>query len=164
MVSDGLLPDEDQAATFDLVLCHGVAMYQPDPPEFINQAVQFAKPGGTVSVLEKDYFGALSRVHKAGSRAEFDTLQKEQRALNHLGLEVYAFKPREMRELMEAAGTTVCKWAGVRLMTDTDYRFIRDVDRAELTNILDEEHELGNNPEKRPFGQMLHFIASLPPK
>lgn len=145
--------------SFDLVLCHGVAMYQPHPTTFVSEAAAWAKPGGVFSLLEKGYYGAEARAIRDQDFDQLDTLHSGQRSINNLGIDVRVFTPEALENMLEDANYDILQWSGVRLITDQLHISVVDMNPELVKTIIDAEFDHGNNPAIRAQGQMLHFIA-----
>ena len=144
---------------FDIVTMHAVAEYQKDPARFIEGALQFVKPGGLVSIVEKGYYGAELRLLKASQFTELSKLRRTGYSTNNLKQKTYAFKPDEIQTLLEAHGFEVIEWSGIRVMTDDFVMPTDHMPARQLKIILDLEDAQGHNPAIRGQGQLLHFIA-----
>ncbi|MBC7708192.1 methyltransferase domain-containing protein [Polaromonas sp.] len=160
---EGALADLNaKPASFDLVLCHGVAMYQPNPRKFIQEVITWAKPGGLVSILEKGYYGAEARAIDTQNFEQLQNLQLNQKIINQLGIEVHAFTPDALETIIEMSDAQVEHWSGVRVITDHLSVKVADIDGPVLDTIIEAEFTQGNDPGIRAQGQMLHFIARAP--
>jgi S-adenosylmethionine-dependent methyltransferase len=107
------------AGGFDLVLSHGVLMYQRDPAAFVARHVELLRDGGLLSLLAKN---ADALVHRAVNEASIDEairLLDDSLSVGHLGLPTGAQSIHELSEIACEAGATVRSWAGVRIFTDT---------------------------------------------
>lgn len=156
------LPD---GASFDVVLCHGVAMYQEQSEAFLAEVCSYAKPNGVVSVLEKGFGGIKRRLEDSEEASEqdqtkdMDRLENEQRFTNTLGHDVYAFHPGQLIACLARAGVDTVDWFGVRVDTDQDKRLVCDLSKEALTEILATEHHNSIDPVKKQLGHMLHLIG-----
>lgn len=153
------LADFPKGKGYDVVLVHGVAMYQPDPRAFIAEALSYVRRGGLISLVEKGYYGAEARAIRHQDLQQLRQLQATRRSLNHMGQEVYSFRPEDLELILDDAHARVMQWTGVRLITDDLNLKISEIDKADLKAILEIESEHGRNPTIRGQGQMLHFIA-----
>jgi S-adenosylmethionine-dependent methyltransferase len=154
----GLLSDAGKDR-FDLVLSHGVVMYDDQPADQIKDIVALAKPGGIVSMLVKGYLGAYTRLQKEGDIQGKAALRATGRFTNNLGEEVWALEPQKWERMLTEAGADILNWSGVRIHSEYDTRKLQHVDQAELAKIVINEHHSGNDRGLRARGQMLHFIA-----
>ena len=90
--------------SYDLVLCHGVAMYQPNPRSFIAEVCRWAKPSGLISILEKGYYGAEARAVYDQELDKLKELHESQTIINSLGVKVHTFTPDALETLIEMTG------------------------------------------------------------
>jgi S-adenosylmethionine-dependent methyltransferase len=151
------LPPE--AANYDLVLLHGVAMYQREPAKFITKAATYLREGGTLSLLEKGYYGAQSRAIRRGNNGQLDSIRDSHVYINSMKLEAHAFKPEELEEILRNAKLSTIEWSGVRVITDEMFEYVADIDGNLLKDIMEAEYQQGRHSAIRGQGQMLHFIA-----
>jgi SAM-dependent methyltransferase len=165
-LKEGLLPEGELAPTdrYDLVLCHGVAMYQKNPDNFLAQTASFVKKDGLLSVLEPGYFGVKKAALQNGQSSEqLMKFCRTQWLVNGLGLERYTFRPQQLEATLKKAGMQVLRWSGVRVTpeVEADYRRIDrgEVTQEELAVILTEEYRCSESYARRGEGKMLHFIA-----
>jgi len=144
---------------FDLVLAHTVAMYQPNPTEFLRQVMQYVKPGGLISIIEKGYYGTELRDIRGNNFPNLTRLHRTGRSINHMKQIVYAFKPEMLEKLLTDEHFSIKEWSGIRLLTDDIVIPVDTIDPKRLKAILAIEYEHGHNPSIRGQGQLLHFIA-----
>ncbi len=100
---DMLDPDPGFGGGFDLVCCHGVAMYLPALDAVVAALVAAARPGGLVSILTRN---RASLAMRAGMSADWPAALAAfdaRRYTNRLGLkEVRADEPAEVRAAFAA--------------------------------------------------------------
>jgi SAM-dependent methyltransferase len=159
-IAEGTLDDSSLTkASFDVLLLHTVALFQVDPDAFIQHALQFVKPGGIVSVIEKGYYGVEFRDICDGNFADLARLRTTGYSVNNLKQSGKAFKPEELEILLGNAGFTVLDWSGIRLITDDFDMPVERIPANNLKLIIDAEYRHGHHPAIRGQGQLLHFIA-----
>ncbi len=148
-------------ANFDVVLCHGVAMYQEKPDDFLAEVCSYAKPNGLVSVLEKGFGGIKRRFEesKQDQTKALNRLEVEQRFTNTLRHDVYAFHPGQLIACLARGSVDTTDWFGVRVDTDQDRRLIRHLTREALSAIVETEYQNSIDPAKKQLGQMLHLLG-----
>lgn len=144
---------------FDMVLCHCVAMYQPNPNQFVRGAIGKARRGGIVSILEKNYLGADQRLRKNGDVTVLNDFRKSHRYVNHVNKNVYAFMGEELEKTIESTGATILQHRGVRAIYDTDRRLAEDVPLQERQKMLDDESMYGKIESLQTNAQLHHFVA-----
>lgn len=158
------LPSEVIDKKYDLVLSHGVLMYQADPQEHIEVLAELADPHkGFISILTKGHTGALQRARAVGDTKSESTLRKSGMHLVSNGLEekTWALRPTEVISMIQKAGLRLQDWYGVRIESDLDHRLISQVPADELQHILETEKRLSREPGPKGRGQMLHYIARV---
>ena len=145
---------------FDLVLIHGVAMYQAAPKDFIAKAAAHVKRGGLLSLAEKGYYGAEARAIFTQNFEALRMLKANKRTIGNLGYEVHAFLPEDLEAILSSIPhMKILHWSGVRVVTDHLELEIKDVDSQHVQAVLDIEYEQGKHPAIRGQGQMLHYIV-----
>lgn len=144
---------------FDLVIVHGVAMFQSKPSALLRAAIAFVKPGGLISIVEKCYAGAIARAIREQDYNNLHMLQASHRHINHIKQDAYASQPEELSKLIEQADCEVLEWSGVRVITDELDTEVSTIDKQELAQIVNAEYEQGHDPSIRGQAQLLHFIA-----
>lgn len=145
---------------YDLVVCHGVAMYLPSLAETAAALVGAARqPGGLVSILTRNRAGIAMR---AGMRRDWTAAVAGFDAryyTNRLGLEsVRADEPAEVRAALAAAGATTVAWYGVRLFSD---HWDGEDPPADLNALLDAEEHAGRRDPYRALAALTHTVAEL---
>ena len=144
---------------FDLVMMHGVAMYQLKPDEFIKKAGGHLKVGGIFSLVEKGYYGAQARAIRRGDEEQLHMLQQSKVFINSMKLNAHAFRPEQLEAYLYNAGVIAETWSGVRVITDEMFENVADIDQETLSEIVVAEYRQGKHPGIRAQGQMLHFIG-----
>lgn len=149
------------AGSFDVVLCHGVAMYQKQPETFLAEVGSYAKPKGVVSVLEKGFGGIKQRFEESDQdqTKALDRLKKDQRFINTLGHDVYAFHPAQLISCLVGADVDISQWFGVRVDTDQDKRLVKELSPEVLASVIEAEYLNSVDPHKKQLGHMLHIIG-----
>lgn len=145
--------------SFDMVMIHAVSMYQADPEAFICRALEFVRPGGLVSLLEKGYYGTEMRDVRDHNFTDLRKLHRTGRSVNNLKQSVWAVKPEEAEALLAEVGFEVLDWSGIRLLTDDFTMPAKAISPTHLRIILNTEYVHGHHPAIRGQGQLLHFIA-----
>lgn len=155
-----MLMERGEKESFDLVLSHGVLMYDYHNPQVhVDKLAFLTKPRGYISLLTKGYQGAIERLTSQDRQEDLANFINNRQMVNNLGIRIQAFDENELETMLINTDAKICKWAGVRIETDNNYTRIEEVEGPELAAILDREYTLGNHPDTRARGQMLHFIA-----
>jgi SAM-dependent methyltransferase len=154
---DLLALEQGHLDSYDLVCCHGVAMYLPSLDETIAALCRACRAGGLVSVLTRNRAGIAMRAGMmgdwTGALRAFDARYYD----NRIGLEaVRADEPREVQDSLLRHGASVVAWYGVRLFTDHWGREHPGDDFAELVAA---EEEAGRRDPYRSLAALTHTIA-----
>ncbi len=152
------LPDRHMEH-YDLVCCHGVAMYLPSLSGTVQALAGSTRRGGLISLLTRNRAGLAMRAGMRGEWTEsleaFDARTYE----NRLGIRaVRSDEPSEVRAALHAVGATTVAWYGVRLFTDHWGREPLDDD---FPAILAAEEEAGWRDPFRSLAALTHTIARL---
>lgn len=147
------------AAQYDVVLMHTVAVFQPEPQRFMKRVLKMVRPGGIVSILEKNYYGTELRAIHDRNFEDLSLLHRTGRSINNFRQNAYAFKPEEIERIITGSHFTVLEWSGVRVLTDDFTQPAEKVPAKQLKLLLDAEYRQGHNPSIRGHGQLSHFIA-----
>ncbi|MGI9027436.1 MAG: class I SAM-dependent methyltransferase [Candidatus Saccharimonadales bacterium] len=146
---------------FDVVMSHGVAMYLQDYTGFIGQLGALTRPGGHISILEKNYYAKEASLLKTGDETTLTKFYKTGWVdKNNTGKPAYAFKLEQLERLLsEEAGSKVLEWFGVRIISHEMNQRIDELSPLLLKLIIDAEVGASEDIRRRGNGQMLHFIA-----
>jgi S-adenosylmethionine-dependent methyltransferase len=144
---------------YDLVCCHGVAMYLPSLDDTARALVRACRPRGLVSLLTRNRSGIAMRAGMRGEWAAalggFDARSYD----NRLGVEaVRADDPNEVRAALAAAGAVCTAWYGVRLFTD---HWGQEPPGDDFTQLLAAEEEAGQRDPYRLLAALTHTIAQV---
>jgi S-adenosylmethionine-dependent methyltransferase len=145
---------------YDLVCCHGVAMYLPSLGDTVRALVRSCRPGGLLSLLTRNRSGIAMRAGMKGEWAAalegFDARSYD----NRLGLAaVRADEPSEVRAALAAAGAACTAWYGVRLFSD---HWGQEPPGDDFTQLLAAEEEAGRRDPYRSLAALTHTIARVP--
>ena len=145
---------------YDLVCCHGVAMYLPSLDDTVRALVRACRPHGIVSLLTRNRSGIAMRAGMRGEWAAalegFDARSYD----NRLGVtDVRADEPSEVRAALAAAGAVCTAWYGVRLFTD---HWGQEPPGDDFTELLAAEEEAGRRDPYRSLAALTHTIARVP--
>lgn len=142
---------------FDVVCCHGVLMYLPELEPAIQKLITLARPGGIISTLTRNRFDIAMRAGMSrdwqGAIEGFDARNYN----NRVGVSsVRADEPQEVIDVLDANGSKLLNWSGVRLFTDhfDDERVPSNYDQ-----ILKAEEEAGRRDPYRQLASFSHIIS-----
>jgi S-adenosylmethionine-dependent methyltransferase len=150
---------DEQPEGYDLVCCHGVAMYLPSLEDAVRALAGATRRGGLISLLTRNRAGLAMRAGMTAKWAEtigaFDARTYD----NRLGIEtVRADEPEEVQATLDGVGATTVAWYGVRLFTDHWGQKPPDRD---FPAILAAEEEAGRRDPFRSVAALTHTIARL---
>ena len=148
---------------FDVVLGHGVLMYQPEPDPLLAAIAAVTRPGGLVSLLVRNADALALRPGVSGewaaARAAFDGPSY----VNRLGVPARADRLSDLTAGLAAHGLILRDWYGVRLFTDLAADDAPVPDIRQLGVILDCEEQAGRRDPYRAVAALLHLIAQMAP-
>ncbi|MEW2619532.1 methyltransferase domain-containing protein [Streptomyces sp. NPDC048106] len=142
---------------FDLVLCHGVLMYVPDPDPMVAGLARMLAPGGLLSLLVRNGDALAMRPglagDAAGALAAFDTTAYT----NRLGLHVRADRLSKLTATLAGIAAPLHAWYGVRVFTDlaSDDAPLPD----DLETLLAAEERAGRTDPYRGVAALLHLCG-----
>lgn len=140
---------------FDLVLSHGVLMYQDDPSAFVAKHVELLRPHGLLSVLAKNADALAHRAAREASVDEAIRLLDESNGIGHLGVATGAQTIQELADIGFAAGATVRSWVGVRLFSDSPTESLLDADHDKVIEL---EWLAARRDPHRRTASLLHVV------
>jgi 2-polyprenyl-3-methyl-5-hydroxy-6-metoxy-1,4-benzoquinol methylase len=147
------------SGSFDLVLSHLVIPYAKSPDEELNELTKLISKGGYLSLLLPSTFGRLKRFEEQGKVTSLQKLIATGKYVNNLGLELYAYLPQDVLDMIQEAGLETINWFGVRVVNDDDDRELSKVPVFHLNRALSAEMKASRDPIQKTQRQMLHFIA-----
>lgn len=150
---------ERRRGRYDVVCCHGVAMYLPSLGELVTELVAAARSGGVVSLLTRNRAGIAMRAGMTGHwRAAMDGFDATHYT-NRLGIKrARADNPADVQAALEGAGARVIAWYGVRLFTD---HFDREVVITDLETVIAAEEQAGQRDPYRTVAALTHTLATI---
>ncbi len=158
-VGDLLALADGHIDTYDLVCCHGVAMYLPSLDETVRALAAATRPGGLISLLTRNRAGIAMRAGMTGRWMECIAAFDARTYDNRLGIEsVRADEPTEVHLTLERAGATTVAWYGVRLFTD---HWGQENPSSAFPDIVAAEEEAGRRDPYRSVAALTHTIARV---
>jgi S-adenosylmethionine-dependent methyltransferase len=153
-ITDLFTPD-----SFDVVLCHGVLMYFPDPAPLLAALAEVRAPDGLLSLLVRNGDGLAMRPGLQGdwpsTRAAFTDLEYG----NRIGVSARADRRADLTSALAGHGLEVDAWYGVRVFTDLASDDEPVPDENLLAEILDCEQRAGATDPYRSVAALTHLLA-----
>lgn len=156
-------------AAYDVVLCHGVLMYLPDPGSAVAVLASRVAPEGVVSLVARNgdamAWRPAARHDWARATALLDEVEaarregRDPRYHNEIGVLARADTLESLTTACASAGLEVEAWYGVRVATDNVGVDERTPPSPELEQLLDVEERLGRTDPYRALGTLLHVVA-----
>jgi S-adenosylmethionine-dependent methyltransferase len=148
-----------EPGTFDVVLCHGVLMYFPDPEPLLGEVARMVAHGGLLALLVRNGDGLAMRPGLLGDWATawraFDGAAYD----NRIGVAARADRIADLTASLAGHGLTVDAWYGVRIFTDTASDDAPLPDDATLAALLDCEERAGATDPYRGVAALTHVVA-----
>lgn len=146
---------------YDVVCCHGVAMYLPSLAELVSALFSATRSGGIVSLLTRNRAGIAMRAGMSrdwsAALAAFDAAHYT----NRLGIEkVRADDPADIRHAIDEANGETLAWYGVRLFAD---HWSNEEPAPDIEEALAAEEEAGRRDPYRALAALTHTVATTPP-
>ncbi|WP_069172495.1 class I SAM-dependent methyltransferase [Streptomyces griseus] len=145
--------------SFDVVLCHGVLMYVPEPDPMLAGLARMLAPGGLLSLLVRNGDALAMRPGSAGdfdaALAAFDT----DTYTNRLGLDVRADRLGALTATLAGIAAPLHAWYGVRVFTDNVPNEAALPEPEELARLLAVEDRAGRTDPYRAVAALLHLCG-----
>ncbi|MEE4541669.1 class I SAM-dependent methyltransferase [Streptomyces sp. V4-01] len=147
-------------ACFDVVLCHGVLMYLPDPEPLLAALARVLAPGGLLSLLVRNGDALAMRPGLQGDWAGASDAFRSDGYTNRLGLATRADRRGPLTAVLDGFGVPLRAWYGVRVFTDTAADHARaPQDPHELHLLLDAEEQAGRTDPYRGVAALTHLCG-----
>ena len=142
---------------YDLVCCHGVAMYLPSLEDTVRALAEATRQGGMISLLTRNRAGLAMRAGMTGRWNEAVEAFDARTYDNRLGIDsVRADEPNEVQAALRRAGAATIAWYGVRLFTD---HWRQERPGADFPAIVAAETEAARRDPFRMLAALTHTIA-----
>jgi S-adenosylmethionine-dependent methyltransferase len=151
-----------EAESFDVVMCHGVLMYFPDPGPVLEAAAAMAAPGAIVSLLARNGDALAMRPGLHGDWAAAAAAFGGTAYRNRLGVQARADRLDDLTARLAGQGLEIRAWYGVRVFTDLAGDDAPVPDPATLAAILDCEERAGCADPYRRVAPLVHLVAQRP--
>ncbi|WKX69899.1 bifunctional 2-polyprenyl-6-hydroxyphenol methylase/3-demethylubiquinol 3-O-methyltransferase UbiG [Streptomyces sp. XD-27] len=144
---------------FDVVLCHGVLMYVPEPDPMLAGMARVLAPGGLLSLLVRNADALAMRPGLAGdwetALAAFDSPSYT----NRIGLRVRADRLADLTATLTGVGAPLDTWYGVRVFTDQAPDDAVPPEPEELARLLAAEERAARTDPYRAVAALLHLCG-----
>lgn len=147
------------AGRFDVVLCHGVLMYLPDPEPMLAAIAAVTAPGGVTSLLVRNGDALAMRPGLRGDWAAADAAFGDPWYRNRIGVRARADRLADLMAGLSAHRLDVRAWYGVRVFTDLAGDDAPVPSADELTLLLACEERAGCTDPYRAVAALLHVLA-----
>ncbi len=139
----------------DLVLCHAVLEWLPDPREGIAVAADCVKSGGYLSLA---YYNRHGLVYRNLLHGNFERIQQENYSGHPGGLTpVHSLIPSEVEAWLQPLGLEPVYRAGLRTFSDFMAREV--VDKYSFDQILEMERRFAEQEPYRSLGRYQHLLC-----
>ncbi|WAP55585.1 methyltransferase domain-containing protein [Streptomyces sp. S465] len=145
--------------TFDVVLCHGVLMYVPEPDPLLAGLARVLAPGGLLSLLVRNGDALAMRPGLAGDWDTALTAFDSPSYTNRIGLRVRADRREELTSTLTAIGAPLRAWYGVRVFTDLAPNDAEPPGSPEWERLLAAEERAGRTDPYRAVAALLHLCG-----
>lgn len=142
---------------FDAICCHAVLLYLDDPAAALAALRSATRPGGTLSLLEKNRAGLAMRPGLAGDYEEALRLLDDPVAAGNLGIANRSRSLDKWQELLAGSGWRFGSVVGVRLFSDAAPDDLSDDAVEHLVRL---EREAGRRPSYRNVARLIHIVAT----
>jgi S-adenosylmethionine-dependent methyltransferase len=158
-VGDLLDLKDGHLGNYDLVCCHGVAMYLPSLGATVSALVRTVRGGGLISLLTRNRAGLAMRSGMTGQWVETIEAFEARTYDNRLGIEsVRADEPVEVQVALGQVGADTVAWYGVRLFTD---HWGQESPGEDFPEVLAAEEAAGRRDPYRSVAALTHTIARV---
>ncbi|WP_326701589.1 methyltransferase domain-containing protein [Streptomyces sp. NBC_01754] len=145
--------------SFDVVLCHGVLMYVPEPDPMLAGLARMLAPGGLLSLLVRNADALAMRPGTAGDFAGALAAFDSDVYTNRLGLEVRADRLGTLTSTLDGIAAPLHAWYGVRVFTDNVDNDAELPGTEELERVLALEDRAGRTDPYRRVAALLHLCG-----
>jgi len=145
--------------SFDLVLCHGVLMYLADPAQALEAMARALAPGAMLSLLVRNADAVALHL---GLRSEWDAALaalNTTRYVNRLGIEARAHRLRDLSSDLARLDLNLRHWYGVVTFAEFAAMEAPVPAKAEFSQIVACEEQVGRRDPYRRIAALLHLIA-----
>jgi S-adenosylmethionine-dependent methyltransferase len=146
---------------FDMIVCHNVLEYLPDPPAGLERLARALRPGGALALA----FGNAAHlpmqsaiVHRDLARAARELASGTAESSNIFGTQTHVLAHAALETQLRALGLETLAIYGVRCVVDLMDKAIAD-DPAHYDALLTLERGLSPNPAYRLAARFVQMIV-----
>lgn len=144
----------------DVVLCHGVLEFVPDPVQALVSVARVLRPGGTLSVLVAQRHAAVVARALAGHFQQARELLDGDVPREEGGRSTRRFTVDEVTGALEEAGLTVGPVHAVRVFADLVPGAAVDLEPGAGAALVELEKAVSERPEYLPLAAQVHVLAT----
>ncbi|MEJ2142896.1 MAG: methyltransferase domain-containing protein [Gammaproteobacteria bacterium] len=143
---------------FDLVLCHAVLEWMEQPRDAIDILYRFIEPGGYLSLMFFNRNSLIMRQMLNGNlkKLKSENFQDKKTTLTPIS----PLEPETVYYWLEAAGLTIIRKTGIRVMYDYMAGNVRS--KRALEDILEMEKRYSGQEPFRSLGRYIHVVCQKP--
>ncbi|MFH8572256.1 class I SAM-dependent methyltransferase [Streptomyces sp. NPDC017993] len=145
--------------SFDVVLCHGVLMYVPDPDPMLAGLARVLAPGGLLSLVVRNADALAMRPGLSGDWATALAAFDSPAYTNRLGLPVRADRRDALSATLAGIGAPLHTWYGVRVFTDLAGNDPAPQSAEEREMLLAAEDRASRTDPYRAVAALLHLCG-----
>lgn len=153
------LADLFAPASFDVVCCHGLLMYLPNPAPVLSGISRVLVPGGLLSLLVRNADALALNPGLRGDWAAAQAALDATRYLNRLGMDARADRLDDLTAQLDHAGLDLQWWYGVLVFCEHAAMEATVPPEPDLAAIVACEEETGRTDPYRRIAALLHLIA-----
>ncbi|WP_225446854.1 bifunctional 2-polyprenyl-6-hydroxyphenol methylase/3-demethylubiquinol 3-O-methyltransferase UbiG [Streptacidiphilus sp. PB12-B1b] len=147
--------------SFDVVLCHGMLMFLPEPGPVLASLARMLAPGGMLSVIAANGDALAMRPGCAGDWAGALEAFGGDTYVSHHGVPTRADRLEPLTRTLAELSVPLRGWYGVRVFTDQAPEGTpAPSDPAQLARLLDAEEQAGRTDPYRTVAALLHLVGT----
>jgi SAM-dependent methyltransferase len=147
--------------SFDVVLCHGMLMFLPEPGPVLASLARVLAPGGMLSVIAANGGALAMRAGGAGDWAGALEAFDSEYYVSHHGVHARADRLEPLTRTFAELSVPVRGWYGVQVLTGQAPEDAPvPADPAQLELLLDAEERAGRTDPYRTVASLLHLVGT----
>ncbi|QMU68490.1 methyltransferase domain-containing protein [Streptacidiphilus sp. P02-A3a] len=147
--------------SFDIVLCHGMLMYLPEPGPLLASLARVLAPGGMLSVLAVNGDALAMRAGRAGDWSAAVSAFGDAYFVSPQGTYCRGDRREPLIRTLAELSVPLRGWYGVRVFTDqVPEGTPAPSDPRELAALLEAEERAGRTDPYRSVASLLHLVGT----